>query len=144
LIILWGLLIFSFHTYSETYIQSLQDVSTVDFQKIKSTKAIAILFKANCNSCLRQIRNLSCLANHTKVFLLGAFSSEKELRREYLKTGSKLPAYYADQILLKKLKIKSKATPQILFFNKPTPQKEMIFLGYHPCPNILKKLSSIY
>ena len=59
---------------------------------------------------------MQCLPPKTKILLMGAFSTEKDLRREYRKMETSLPAYYADQTVLDFFKITKRQTPQILIF----------------------------
>ena len=96
-----------------------------------------LLFQKDCQACKKQVTNLDCFPLGTEIFLLGTFSTEKDLRREYKKLKTSFPAYYADREALKFFEITKKLTPQIIIFNGI---KKMHFSGLQNCAELRKKL----
>ena len=95
-------------------IRDLKSAETLPLKKVLTPQTVAIVFQSDCASCRVQINDLKCLEENSNIVLLGAFSSEKKLRKELNKYQVKYPAYYADKDILNHLKITESATPQII------------------------------
>ena len=74
------------------------------------------------------------------VYLLGAHSTEQDLRKEYSKMKTNRPAFYADQETKDFFKIEGEGTPEIFIYYQQTRKRH---LGFLPCSVILKNLQSI-
>lgn len=118
---------------SATHIKSLKDASTLEIQSLRTDPRVAIVFQPDCEVCRQQVKDLSCFKEQDKVVLLGAFSNEEALRKEYRKMKVSYPVYYASQDVHKVLKIRNTVTPQVLIL-----AKSIVRLGdgYKECDSI--------
>ena len=117
--------------------RSLSDVSRLALQKIQEPPALFILFQKDCQACRQQVKDLHCLNKEVKIHLIGAFSSEKDLRTEYKKMTAPAPAYYGSKNVLRRLGVRARLTPQTFAFTK---NKTFKFLGLTPCESIAEAL----
>jgi hypothetical protein len=116
-------------------IRSLTNVETIPLNKVIKPKTVVILFQAGCASCRQQMKDLDCLKGRYEVVLLGAFSTEAELRKEHRKYHPKFKSYYASKDVLKHLKITEMATPQIMVYQH---DKVIHSVGLKACSKIVK------
>ena len=87
-------LIFSWTGEAEEFsLRSLRDVSVRSFELEPKGVQVFMIFQKDCGACREQVKEMLCLKS--PVYLLGAFSSEKELRGETHRLGSRYPAYLA-------------------------------------------------
>ncbi len=123
--------------FGQVTLRSLSDVSVRDF-KLKSSKPfLVVFFQKNCQACQKQVTDLKCLPLKTEVYLLGVFSTEEELRREYKKMKTSFPAYYGDREALDFFGITKRLTPQIIVFNGT---ENLYFSGLQNCVKLREKL----
>ena len=116
-------------------LRSLVRASPISLAEPYEKNTIYILFQQGCAACFQQVRQLKCLSPETKVKLVGVFSPEKELRKEYKKMKTFWPGYYGDQEFLSHFQITQLATPQLLIFGKTRASK---ILGLTSCHRVLK------
>ena len=100
---------------ASVFIKNLKNSETKKLESLISGKSLTIIFQPNCSACKHQVQSLSCIKEDIKILLLGAFSNEKKLLKEYQKFKVNYPSFYASKDILKKLKITSSATPQIIY-----------------------------
>jgi len=120
-----------------THIKKLNNSQTVSLHEITGSQNLAIVFQQNCVACQKQVKDLKCLEGDYNIILLGAFSSEKALRTEYLKMKVSYPAYYASEDILKTLGVHQVITPQILGFSE---ELTTVFTGYRNCRDLHRML----
>jgi hypothetical protein len=89
------------------------------------------VFQKDCQVCHQQVKLLDCLGR--PIYLLGAFSSEQSLRREYRKMKSSYPAYMGTRDVLTKLGIQPGATPQLLVVDG---EHKRLFVGLTTCAQV--------
>lgn len=131
-------IVFSINTaFASPFVKILGSARTEKLSKIIESPAVAVLFQVDCPSCKMQIQDLKCLESKYKIILLGAFSSEASLAKEYLKMKVSYPAYYVDRDTLRTLNVSERGTPQAVLFIK---NKTSIFLGYRKC----RELNSMF
>lgn len=103
-------------------------------------KTLSIIFQEGCGPCRRQIEDLKCLDKDTSVILLGAASSESDLKREYQRMGRPYPAYFAPDSFLDLLKLEEFVTPQILVHDQ-NGKTHPLFVGQKPCSFLKSRLA---
>ena len=131
------LILFSFESgLGRIALRSLSDVSIHNFEFRTSKPFLIVFFQKDCQVCQKQVKSLQCLPSGIEVFLLGVFSTEEELRREYKKMKTSFPAYYGDQEALDFFGITEKLTPQIVVFNGA---EKLYFSGLQKCTRLKRK-----
>ena len=98
---------------------------------------VFMIFQKDCGACREQVKEMLCLKS--PVYLLGAFSSEKELRGETRRLGSRYPAYLASGRFLARLGVEAPLTPQVVVMAHG---KLFLFQGLTPCESIQKVISN--
>lgn len=111
---------------------SLKDVSSHKVDLKQTGQQTFIVFQEDCSACQEQVQDLSCL-EPTSLRLIGAFASEKALRKEYRKMKTKAPAYLGTAELLVALGVSQGLTPQIVLIS---PNGRRHFLGLTSCQEI--------
>ncbi len=139
-IIIFFLVTLGSFSVSALSLRSLTDASVTDNIKFKGV-SVAVVFQKDCSACQKQVQDLSCLNAKANLFLVGAFSSEEDLRLEYKIFNTKLPSFYGDQDFLKKFKVTEPVTPQILILNEN--KKVMHILGKTPCSKLLSVVKQV-
>lgn len=115
-------------------LRSLSDVSIKDFNLDVKKNEVFIIFQKNCTACRQQIADIQCLSSLAQIILIGAFSSENELRLEYRRMGSNYPAFFINSDFEEYFKVQDKMTPQIIFNHKKEP---LIVRGYTTCDKLV-------
>lgn len=122
----------------EIKLRSLSDASTTKIELNSTKPKIFVVFQKDCHACRKQVKELECLSEQADTFLVGSFSSEKDLRKEYRTFNSNLKGVYGDQAFKRMFNINEKITPQIIFSKG---SKYKFNLGRLACNEILKKLN---
>jgi hypothetical protein len=95
-----------------------------------------IIFTApDCPSCIRQIKDLSCLDN-LPIHLIAIRGTEKEIYKEYRKKKIKRDIYLGGKEAIAFFNLKNNHTPQILV---RTHEKNISLKGYTKCSDLKKK-----
>lgn len=119
---------------SEIYLRSLSDVSSKKITYESPRPVGFIIFQKDCQACRKQVQDLQCLEPVIDIFLVGAFSSEKQLRKEYQRFNTLIPGVYGDHDFKKIFSIRNGLTPQIvLSFGNFVKS----IVGITPCGKIL-------
>ncbi len=129
--------LFIFNILAQNYARSLTDVETLNIDSLSKELTIAVIFQPDCHACKNQMSELNCLKDKYKIILFGAFATEKKLRQEYRKLRTNLPAFYANNEVLKKIKVTQNLTPQIINL---TEQPTIVSLGFESCENLKAQL----
>lgn len=116
--------------HADVVMRSLGDVSTHKLNIDKSVVKGFLFFQKDCSACKQQIADVKCLEESMELSLVGAFSSEQDLRKEYKKLRAPYPGYYGDKDVLKYFKIKDGLTPQIVVIKEGRMKKNK---GYMSC-----------
>ncbi len=121
--------------FESVSMRSLKDVSQTTLKRPEKGFLLFMVFQKDCSACHKQVKKFSCL--DLPKYLVGAFSTESDLRKEYFKLQSNAPGFYGDQEVLKKLGITARLTPQILLASK---DKSFLFQGLTDCKDIQAKI----
>jgi len=121
-------------------LRSLSDAQTQKITLDSAPPQVFVVFQKNCDACRKQVSDLDCLSDTTKVFLLGMFSTEDDLRTEYRRFGSSSPGFYGDTEAKKRLGIQQRLTPQIIIRGKSS---KVALQGYRPCEAIAKMITKL-
>ncbi len=120
-------------------LRSLSNVSTKNITTTPNTPQVFIVFQKDCPACYKQIKDLNCLKKFANIFLIGSFSNEADLRREYQKFNSNFPGFYGDTAFKQFFKINMNLTPQIII---NTTHGYQLTLGGLSCSRIAQTLNS--
>jgi hypothetical protein len=124
---------------SNLHLRSLKDASVLKLQTSANKPRVFIVFQEKCSACRKQIKDLSCLKNAAEVILVGAFSTEKALRKEYQNFRTDLVGVYADEDFKKYINLELELSPQT-FLQVHRETYKMI--GVKRCSKILKFLNT--
>lgn len=116
-------------------LKSLERAETKPLKSLLKENVALVIFKTNCSSCRAQIKDLDCLVGKYKVNLIGAYDSEQQLRKDYIKYYKKYDSYYGDPLALVALRINDRATPQTLLIKDGKITKVM---GQKSCKKLLE------
>jgi|FLYM01.1.fsa_nt_gi hypothetical protein len=113
---------------NEVQLKSLTSAETVSLNELIQDEAtLMVLFQRDCVACKKQIKDLDCFSDR-KIVLLGSFSSEESLRKEYLKMRVKHPSYMIQPSDLKNIGVSEAMTPQLIDM-----KLKKISYGYQSC-----------
>lgn len=140
MILLVLILVLNFSAASSNIkLRSLSDASVKTIELHSKKANIFMIFQKDCHVCLQQLKQLNCLKSHADIYVVGTFSSEEDLRKEYKVFYSSYVGVYGDSNFKKKFKVDQKLTPQIVVNFGKRYQK---LLGLVECNEILNKLNS--
>gem|GEM_PF-3139778 len=121
-------------------LRSLQDSSSVNLRSLKKEQnRVFIVFQKQCSACRKQVKELTCLKKVADVVLVGAFSTEAELRKEYKAFSTEIVGLYGDKDFKKRFDLNIEATPQIIV---QVGQKSFKVLGLKTCVQIARFIKS--
>lgn len=118
----------------------LTQPKTQKWQLKEKSPLILVFFKSDCIPCREQLEQTQCLEDQFEVKLVGVFSSEPDLKNEYLKMKTSWPAFYGDSQLLQSFGIVAEATPQILLLTK---NDRYHHVGLWPCEKLRAKAEEL-
>jgi hypothetical protein len=121
---------------SSLHLRSLKNVATKSLDISGKKPVFYMVFQEDCSACHQQVKKLSCL--NVPIYLIGAFSSEPALRKEYKKMKTSYAGYLATPQDLKALGVSAEITPQsFLFLNN----KKYHFSGLTSCEEIKRQIT---
>ena len=115
-------------------LRSLSDSSTVKIKSLSNKQSrVFVVFQKQCSACRRQVKDLQCLKKIADVVLVGSFSTEAELRKEYKSFNTEVIGLYGDKDFKKHFGLSLEATPQLII---QVGQKDFKVLGFKACSQI--------
>lgn len=105
------------------------------FSKLIQQEGLIIFTAPDCVSCVRQLKDLSCLKNYP-IHLISIRGTEKEIYKEYRKKKIKRDIYLGGKEAIEFFNLKNSHTPQILV---RTHGKNFSLKGYTKCSELKKK-----
>ena len=118
-------------------LRSLSVGATQVFSKKSKSPQVFVVFQPNCSACHAQVADLTCLKSKASVNLIGAFATEKKLRKEYKVLNAPYPGYLGDEDFQSEFEVTERLSPQVILAHNGRVE---VILGYKPCKKILKKI----